>query len=254
MYSLIYIFKELDNYNLDKLKKKAKTMRLKRYSSMRKKILLNTIKEELASKKIQKYFRIKKGINQDKCPISLQPIKYPCWVFKVSNNKFVYYNLKPLVEYLLSSGNFRDPMTRVPFSNENLNSIDKTVKSLKLKYKSVIKFKNNPDFYRRKKIREETINTYSDQIREIISLIRDKIEDIPRVSQLDMELNLSCIYYPNLKTLFRNLSNRSRRKCKESFDDSVGLINTTKQMHHFSKIFVKQVITFLNREKHKYFV
>ena len=50
-----------------------------------------------------------------------------------------------------------------------------------MKYKSVLKFKNNPDFYRRKKIREETINTYSDQIREIISLIRDKIEDMPRV-------------------------------------------------------------------------
>ena len=206
--------------------------------------LLDTIKKELACKKIQKVFRIKKGINQDKCPISLKPINYPCWVFKVNKNKFVYYNLKPLVEYLLSSGNFRDPMTRVPFSKENLLSIDKTVKSLKMKYKSVLKFKNNPDFYRRKKIREETINTYSDQIREIISLIRDKIEDMPRVSQLDMELNLSCIY----------LSNRSRRKCKESFEDSIGLINTTKENNYFSKIFIKQVVTFLNREKRKYFV
>ena len=254
MYSLIYIFKELNNYKLDELKKKAKCMRLKRYSNMRKKVLLDTIKKELACKKIQKVFRIKKGINQDKCPISLKPINYPCWVFKVNKNKFVYYNLKPLVEYLLSSGNFRDPMTRVPFSKENLLSIDKTVKSLKMKYKSVLKFKNNPDFYRRKKIREETINTYSDQIREIISLIRDKIEDMPRVSQLDMELNLSCIYYPNLKTLFRNLSNRSRRKCKESFEDSIGLINTTKENNYFSKIFIKQVVTFLNREKRKYFV
>lgn len=254
MYSLIYIFKELDNYNLDKLKEKAKRMKLRRYSVMRKKILLNTIKEELACKKIQKFFRIKKGINQDKCPISLKPINYPCWVFKVNNNKFVYYNLEPLVEYLLSSGNFKDPMTRKPLSEKNLVSIDKTVKNLKMKYKSVVKFKNNPDFYRRKKIREETINTYSDQIRELISLIRDKIEDIPRVSQLDMELSLSCIYYPNLKTLFRNLSNRSRRKCKESFEDSIGLIKTTKENNYFSKVFIKQVVTFLNREKRKYFV
>ena len=61
-------------------------------------------------------------------------------------------------------------------------------------------------------MREETINTISDQIREIISLMRDKIEDMPRTSQLDMELNLNCVLYPNLKTLFRNLSNRSRRK------------------------------------------
>ena len=78
-------------------------------------------------------------------------------------------------------------------------------------------------------MREETINTISDQIREIISLMRDKIEDIPRISQLDMELNLNCVFYPNLKTLFRNLSNRSRRKCKESFEDSIGLLNTTKE-------------------------
>ena len=43
-------------------------------------------------------------------------------------------------------------------------------------------------------MREETINTISDQIREIISLMRDKIEDIPRISQLDMELNLNVLY------------------------------------------------------------
>ena len=63
--------------------------------------------------------------------------------------------------------------------------------------------------------------------------MRDKIEDMPRVSQLDMELNLNCIYYPNLKKLFRNLSNRSRRKCKESFEDSIELILTTKKVTIF---------------------
>jgi hypothetical protein len=56
MYSLIYISKELNNYKLDELKKKAKCMGLKRYSNMRKKILLGTIKKELACKKLQKFF------------------------------------------------------------------------------------------------------------------------------------------------------------------------------------------------------
>ena len=40
MYSLIYVFKELDNYNLGKLKEKAKCMKLRRYSNMRKKKIL----------------------------------------------------------------------------------------------------------------------------------------------------------------------------------------------------------------------
>tara|TARA_Y100000996_G_scaffold415033_1_gene407882 strand:- start:863 stop:1627 length:765 start_codon:yes stop_codon:yes gene_type:complete len=253
MYKLTYILKELDNYKLPDLKKKGKNLNINKWYKLRKATLLNTIKQELAAKKIQKNFRNKKGIHSDLCPISLKPVTYPCWMFK-TNTKCVYYNLIDLVQYLTVSGNFRDPMTRVNYSIKDLNSMDRTMINLKIKHKSLVSLKKNPDFYRRKKMREETINTISDQIREIISLMRDKIEDIPRTTQLDMELNLNCVFYPNLKTLFRNLSNRSRRKCKESFEDSIELIDTTRKLNDFSTIFVKQIKTFLKREKRKYFV
>lgn len=253
MYKLNYILKELNDYKLPDLKKKGKSLNINKWYKLRKKVLLETIKQELASKKIQKAFRIYKGMYSDLCPISLKYVSYPCWMFK-TNTKCVYYNLVDLVQYLTVSGNFRDPMTRVEYSTKDLKSMDTTMANMKMKHKSLVSLKKNPDFYRRKKMREETINTISDQIREIISLMRDKIEDIPRTTQLDMELNLNCVFYPNLKTLFRNLSNRSRRKCKESFEDSTELILTTRKSNPFSTIFIKQITTFLNREKRKYFV
>lgn len=253
MYKLTYILKELDDYKLPDLQKKGKNLKINKWYKLRKKNLLEVVKNELACRKIQKAFRIYKGMYSDLCPISLKPVNYPCWMFK-TNTKCVYYNLVDLVQYLTVSGNFRDPMTRVEYSNQDLKSMDTTMANMKIKHKTLVSLKKNPDFYRRKKMREETINTISDQIREIISLMRDKIEDIPRISQLDMELNLNCVFYPNLKTLFRNLSNRSRRKCKESFEDSTELILTTRESNPFCKIFIKQITTFLNREKRKYFV
>ena len=37
-----------------------------------------------------------------------------------TNTKCVYYNLVDLVQYLTVSGNFRDPMTRVEYSINDL--------------------------------------------------------------------------------------------------------------------------------------
>ena len=102
MYSLIYILKELDNYKLSELKKKGKSLKINKYYNMKKKILLNSIKKELAAKKIQNFFRIKKGMYSDLCPISLKPVNYPCWMFK-SNTRCVYYNLIDLVKFHCSS-------------------------------------------------------------------------------------------------------------------------------------------------------
>ena len=71
MYKLTYILKELDNYKLPDLKKKGKNLNINKWYKLRKATLLNTIKQELAAKKIQKNFRNKKGIHSDLCPISL---------------------------------------------------------------------------------------------------------------------------------------------------------------------------------------
>ena len=86
MYKLNYILKELDDYKLPDLKKKGKSLKINKWYKLRKKVLLDTIKRELASIKIQKAFRIYKGMHSDLCPISLKSVRYPCWMFKTNTN------------------------------------------------------------------------------------------------------------------------------------------------------------------------
>ena len=76
MYKLNYILKELNDYKLPYLKKKGKSLNINKWYKLRKKVLLETIKQELASKKIQKAFRIYKGMYSDLCPISLKYVSY----------------------------------------------------------------------------------------------------------------------------------------------------------------------------------
>ena len=86
----------------------------------------------------------------DLCPISLKSVNYPCWMFK-TNTKCVYYNLVDLVQYLTVSGNFRDPMTRVEYSINDLKSMDTTMANMKMKHKSLVSLKRILIFTEEKK-------------------------------------------------------------------------------------------------------
>ena len=67
----------------------------------------------------------------------MEEVRYPCFAFrpkgfmidkcKRNGTSFIYYNLEPLVDYLISSGDFRDPKTREPYSETTLKSIDNAV-------------------------------------------------------------------------------------------------------------------------------
>ena len=46
MYKLNYILKELDDYKLPDLKKKGKSLKINKWYKLRKKVLLETIKQE----------------------------------------------------------------------------------------------------------------------------------------------------------------------------------------------------------------
>ena len=61
-------------------------------------------------------------------PIMLTPIgKKNLFYFTRPNGTKVRFNIDTLVEYLLVSGDFTDPETRLPFSDEDLKEIDRIV-------------------------------------------------------------------------------------------------------------------------------
>lgn len=47
--------------------------------------------------------------------------------FVRSNGSVVVYNVDTLVQYILATGDFSEPETRIPFSEENLRQIDTEV-------------------------------------------------------------------------------------------------------------------------------
>ena len=62
-------------------------------------------------------------------PIMFAPIKKRhTWKFVRPNGSAVVFNIETLVDFLLATGDFSDPETRLPFSDDDLAQIDATAK------------------------------------------------------------------------------------------------------------------------------
>lgn len=65
-------------------------------------------------------------------PIMLAPIgKKETFKFSRPNGTKVQFNVDTLVDYLLTSGDFHDPETRLPFSDDDLREIDRIVSAVR---------------------------------------------------------------------------------------------------------------------------
>jgi hypothetical protein len=73
--------------------------------------------------KLQRWIR-KIFSKEETCPISCEPIRYPCFAFKTPNNVLIYYNLDALRSYLIKTGDFRDPSTRADYTDKQLLDMD----------------------------------------------------------------------------------------------------------------------------------
>ena len=67
-------------------------------------------------------------------PIMLGSFKKHTFKFARTKDIGVLFNVDSLVDWCLSTGDFSDPETRIPFSDEDLKEIDRTVGSEKLYY------------------------------------------------------------------------------------------------------------------------
>jgi hypothetical protein len=113
----------LNSNTLVALKKICKFLHIKNYSGLRKNELILSINKYHAMIKLQRWAR-KFLSNKEPCPISFEPIKYPCYAFKTPNNVLIYYNLDALRSFLIKSGDFRDPSTRREYTDKELLEMD----------------------------------------------------------------------------------------------------------------------------------
>lgn len=78
-------------------------------------------------------------------PIMRCPLGKHVYEFVRPNGTCSRFNVDSLVDYLIATGDFIDPESRLPFSDEDLRKIDKSAKKAGLKKKSVYEAKTTPE-------------------------------------------------------------------------------------------------------------
>jgi hypothetical protein len=90
-------------------------------------------------------------------PIMLEPVKPNPFLFQRPNGTYVAFNIDSLVDYLLVTGDFTDPETRLPFSDSDLRSIDLFAKKVGFNKKSVYEAKHSIGQYDDMKFRRDAL-------------------------------------------------------------------------------------------------
>jgi hypothetical protein len=75
------------------------------------------------------------------------PVKKNAFKFTRPNGNCVAFNVESLVDYMLSCGDFCDPETRLPFSDDDLIQIDLLANKARLNRPSVAAAKHNPQMF-----------------------------------------------------------------------------------------------------------
>jgi hypothetical protein len=167
---------DFKNISLIILKKFCKKAKIKS-SKLNKLELFEQFNKYLAVILIQRKYRnhlYKNAVD----PITLEEIEYPCFLFRTKYGKTFFYSYESIIRYIMKTGNTSDPMTRLPYSNEILERLDNDAKKHlpNFKFKSTLKIKNNPDYARRIRNRENEIISYQTRIAEVISGILISID------------------------------------------------------------------------------
>jgi hypothetical protein len=219
----------MESVTVHNLKKLCKLKRLK-YSGTKKQ-LINRLQEYHNIIRLQRLIRKFLGTKNFNgsliCPIESTSIQFPCYGYKPKGQTiFIYYNLGSLINYLLTSGNFRDPITRQEYSETELYKLDTLKKDNKIQGRSIVVSYRNKSFYKMKKEREDDILITERCLDDIFSSMRKIVEEPERrIITQDENIDVSNISKSLLFMSFRVYFQRYVRLTSPS--QSNALINRT---------------------------
>ena len=189
------------------LKKICKIYNIKKISNLNKNDIIIRICQHFAIVKIQNFIR-KKHSSERICPISMEPVSFPLFAYKPDHSRnFIYYNLRSLCDYLITTGDFRDPKTRDPYSDETILKIDKLAVENKITllydFKTLIYASKNRRFYRVRKEKEETLLVLERCLDDIIDSMRTLIE---KKNVRNAIYTLNSLFFLAFLTYFKRLA------------------------------------------------
>ena len=133
------------------------------------------------------------------------PKKSAIYRYTRPNNTVVAFNVNTLVDYMLSTGIFEDPETRLPFTDEQLQDIDNVAKACGSKKASVFNAKrNDTQVYIDAKFRRDALESLErcagDVIANILTIIETQSPDEAQMRLFMIELPTFADYYHQLAT------------------------------------------------------
>jgi hypothetical protein len=98
----------------------------------------------LATKIIQKEYR-KHFYRDAECSITLEKVKYPCFVYRTKFGKLFFYEYSSIIKYIMKTGKVVDPNTRNIYTDAELTRLDTQAKLHfpDKNFKSTLKIKKN---------------------------------------------------------------------------------------------------------------
>ncbi|KAF0701131.1 Aste57867_8354 [Aphanomyces stellatus] len=135
-------------------------------------------------------------------PIMLTELGQNTFRFVRPNGTVVLYNVDTLVQYILATGNFSEPETRIPFSDDILKQIDAEVKSSGLELASVFEAQQQKAKFEALKVKRDGLlgleRCAGEVVTEMLSIIEDEDSE-------EGEMRLVMEVFPSFADLFGQL-------------------------------------------------
>lgn len=130
-----------------------------------------------------------------------------CFKFVRPNGTAIRFGIESLVDYLLTSGDFNDPETRIPFSDEDLKEIDAIATKAGLSKGSVFEAKNNVNAYSEQKFRRDALLGLERCAGEVVT---DMLQIVESFHPDDAQMQLVVREFPTFMDYFKQLQDADR--------------------------------------------
>ncbi|KAK1936700.1 hypothetical protein P3T76_010135 [Phytophthora citrophthora] len=148
-------------------------------------------------------------------PIMMTELGPHTFEFTRTNGSVVVYNVESLVQYILATGDFSEPETRIPFSDEDLRRIDAEASKAKLNEKSIVDAKKNRHHFEEQKVKRDGIlgleRCASEYVNKMLEIVED---DDPEEGEMLLIMSV----FPSFSDVFEQI----RRSDSEYAQHSMG--------------------------------
>ena len=153
------------------------------------------------------------------CPLTEDTSRH--FYFRRPNGTDVVYDVVSLVDYLLASGDFRDPESRLPFSDTDLARLDELAQRKQLGKASVVEAKGDSAKWDALKFKRDAILGLERCIGEVLVGMSRVIESHDR---LLAESALLLQLFPEYEDLFRQMWDADAAAATMNADDHVAFL------------------------------